>query len=289
MRSTATANVGPNRSIKNQPAKARADERAALDDRIDAAAVHGHQDQTRRKRDQCVPGEPILARIMQRVVLTAPVEADLEVFRTLLGRWLDAEDATVRQEREPRGRPGDMHWHLARSGKCGGTLEVTFVRCDPSRIEVDVHANRRGAWSGPAQQRLVAFLERELAPRSRPFSRPEPPDPCNSPPEPHGTCSDAEAIAFVVEQGPAPPVAASSPCAANWPASILTRREMEIARLIATGLTSRQIAGRLFLSERTVTTHVTNTLNTLGWRCLNRSAQTTSSSTLDDFLIAARP
>lgn len=114
---------------------------------------------------------------MQRVVLTAPVEADLEVLRTLLGRWLDAEDATVRQEREPHGRPGDRHWHLARSGKGGGTLEVTFVRCDPSRIEVDVHANRRGGWSGPAQQRLVAFLECELAPRSRPFSRPEPPRP----------------------------------------------------------------------------------------------------------------
>jgi hypothetical protein len=103
---------------------------------------------------------------MQRLVLTAPVEADLEVIRTLLVRWLDSEGATVRQEREPRGTRGGRHWHLARSGKGGGgTLEVTFVCGSPSRIEVDVHANRRGAWSDPAQQRLVAFLERELAPR----------------------------------------------------------------------------------------------------------------------------
>jgi len=39
---------------------------------------------------------------------------------------------------------------------------------------------------------------------------------------------------------------------------------MEIAHLIAEGLTSQQIAARLFISERTVTTHVTNMLNKLG-------------------------
>ena len=44
----------------------------------------------------------------------------------------------------------------------------------------------------------------------------------------------------------------------------LTKRELEIARLIAEGLTSQQIAARLFVSERTVTTHVTNMLNKLG-------------------------
>ena len=44
----------------------------------------------------------------------------------------------------------------------------------------------------------------------------------------------------------------------------LSRRELEIARLIAKGLTSQQIASRLFISERTVTTHVTNMLNKLG-------------------------
>jgi predicted ATPase/DNA-binding CsgD family transcriptional regulator len=44
----------------------------------------------------------------------------------------------------------------------------------------------------------------------------------------------------------------------------LSRREMEVARLIAEGLTSQEIATRLFISERTVTTHVTNMLNKLG-------------------------
>ena len=44
----------------------------------------------------------------------------------------------------------------------------------------------------------------------------------------------------------------------------LTPRQLEIARLIAEDLTNRQIADRLFLSERTVETHITNMLNKLG-------------------------
>jgi non-specific serine/threonine protein kinase len=46
--------------------------------------------------------------------------------------------------------------------------------------------------------------------------------------------------------------------------SVLTRRQLEIARLIAEDLTNQQIADRLFLSERTVETHITNMLNKLG-------------------------
>ena len=77
------------------------------------------------------------------------------------------------------------------------------------------------------------------------------------------TMPDGEAIAFVLDKARARP-AARSTTADNRLASILTRRELEIARLIADGLTSQQIAARLFISERTVTTHVTNMLNKLG-------------------------
>ena len=46
--------------------------------------------------------------------------------------------------------------------------------------------------------------------------------------------------------------------------SLLTRRELQIAGLIADDLSTREIAAKLFISERTVETHVTNMLNKLG-------------------------
>jgi DNA-binding CsgD family transcriptional regulator len=45
----------------------------------------------------------------------------------------------------------------------------------------------------------------------------------------------------------------------------LSKREVEVARLIAEGLGNREIGARLFISERTATTHVGNILNKLGF------------------------
>ena len=44
----------------------------------------------------------------------------------------------------------------------------------------------------------------------------------------------------------------------------LTRREREVVELVVDGLTNPEIAGRLFVSQKTVETHMTNILRKLG-------------------------
>jgi DNA-binding NarL/FixJ family response regulator len=45
----------------------------------------------------------------------------------------------------------------------------------------------------------------------------------------------------------------------------LTRREAEVAQLVASGLTNREIAARLYLSVRTVEVHIGRILTKLGF------------------------
>jgi non-specific serine/threonine protein kinase len=70
----------------------------------------------------------------------------------------------------------------------------------------------------------------------------------------------AEAVAFAVEDT----LPSRPPAVRTETKTSLTRRELEVARLIAEDMTSREIASTLFISERTVETHVTNMLNKLG-------------------------
>ena len=51
---------------------------------------------------------------------------------------------------------------------------------------------------------------------------------------------------------------------ANTPLAVLSRRELEVLRLVADGLTNHEIAQRLVLSEHTVNRHVANILRKLG-------------------------
>ena len=44
----------------------------------------------------------------------------------------------------------------------------------------------------------------------------------------------------------------------------LTRREIEVARLVTAGKSNREIAAELFLSEKTVETHLSNVFTKLG-------------------------
>jgi non-specific serine/threonine protein kinase len=61
--------------------------------------------------------------------------------------------------------------------------------------------------------------------------------------------------------GPAEPGRRSPPARPDSP---LTRREGEVAALVAGGLTNRQIAARLVITERTAGTHVERIMNKLG-------------------------
>jgi DNA-binding NarL/FixJ family response regulator len=67
-----------------------------------------------------------------------------------------------------------------------------------------------------------------------------------------------------------------SPAAGNGAqaadAGVLAKREADVARLIAEGLSNKQIAARLFISERTVDSHVRSILNKLGFNSRSQVA-----------------
>ncbi len=64
----------------------------------------------------------------------------------------------------------------------------------------------------------------------------------------------------------APLAAEPAPPAPRAPSSVLSRREREVAALIARGLTNRQIANELVISEMTADTHVSHILRKLRFR-----------------------
>jgi DNA-binding CsgD family transcriptional regulator len=62
----------------------------------------------------------------------------------------------------------------------------------------------------------------------------------------------------------------------------LTGREFTVAELVAEGLTNRQIAARLGLSERTVATHLDKVRDKLGLRSRTRIALWVAARTRDN-------
>lgn len=73
----------------------------------------------------------------------------------------------------------------------------------------------------------------------------------------------SRAAALRLALGEASPVEAAAPDAAG--ASPLAKREVEVARLIAEGLSNKQIGARLFISEATVASHIRHIMDKLGF------------------------
>ena len=70
-----------------------------------------------------------------------------------------------------------------------------------------------------------------------------------------------EAITFALEEKPE---YISAEVRAARPRTELAKREIEVGWLVAEGLTNKEIAARLFLSDRTIESHVRHILNKLG-------------------------
>jgi predicted ATPase/DNA-binding CsgD family transcriptional regulator len=77
-----------------------------------------------------------------------------------------------------------------------------------------------------------------------------------------GARLDRDAAVRLALGGPVDVVAARSGHAGRGP---LSQREQEVARLVADGLTNKEIGARLFISEHTVDSHVRGILNKLGF------------------------
>jgi len=73
------------------------------------------------------------------------------------------------------------------------------------------------------------------------------------------------AIALALEEQPVPTAKETSGHLSRAARSVLTRRERQIAELIHTGLSNKQIAETLVISPRTAETHVENILTKLGF------------------------
>ena len=110
-----------------------------------------------------------------------------------------------------------------------------------------------------------SWLRRWPGPRSRPRPRSGPPGSRPSPRQ-AGTCGRDAALNLALGQ-PAAAQAASPGTAGPGTAAPgpLGPREADVARLVAEGLTNKQIGARLFISERTVDSHVRSILNKLGF------------------------
>jgi DNA-binding NarL/FixJ family response regulator len=107
-----------------------------------------------------------------------------------------------------------------------------------------VRETRLEQWLVPARKRLGSAAARVMAEGKR--------------------MNLAEAVSYALADEPEE-TGRTRPGGRTGPGRALTRRELEVAALVAQGLTNRAVASRLHLSVRTVDTHVDHALAKLGF------------------------
>ena len=76
------------------------------------------------------------------------------------------------------------------------------------------------------------------------------------------------------------PLRSTRPSAEGPAAGPLAKREVEVARLIADGMSNKQIGARLFISEATVASHVRHIMDKLGFNSRSQIAVWVGSAAL---------
>jgi DNA-binding NarL/FixJ family response regulator len=191
-------------------------------------------------RQQDILLEPVLAPSgggMVRVALVSPA--------------LPGEDGLVLVGSHRRDFPSDLESYLLRGAVDQAGVSIHAARRlateRAARIEVEAALRRRNAFLATLAQDLELPLSSlsERAEQAREFA--------TTAVETHAPIAgrlDSAPVADGVVRTPA-----STP--SNGPAKQLTRRESEVLELLARGLSNREIATDLRLSERTVERHIT--------------------------------
>jgi len=233
-------------------ARARGDHLAAISHFQAALALY-----------QEIDARPEIARCLAGIASVALAQGDLGLCRSSLTESLSLSLATGQRLPVARGleafaaleaRAG----HAVRAAKlAGAALELRSAVGHPAspgagaRLE-EVLKPARTSLGDPRASALLAEGRAMTADEAVSYAiRP-----------PAATAEDA-ASALPGDMVPRPRVGNGSAAAA--PAAMLTRREWEIAGLIARGLSNRDIARELVISQATVARHVANILGKLGF------------------------
>jgi predicted ATPase/DNA-binding CsgD family transcriptional regulator len=154
---------------------------------------------------------------------------------------------------------GEFHWHL--DDRALGEMAATLGRREAAleHFEAAIAQARR---HGLRPELALARAQRSaLLPGSVDCARDQAVDQSLDRLRSLGLLGDARRL----DEQTAPPAARGDGNPAR-----LTDREIEVLRLVAAGLTNREIAGRLDIAEKTVTNHITHILDKVGLE--NRAA-----------------